>query len=200
VLKLRKPSAREAFLRELRKRQPRFRDAVIADAQITALQRGERCEFGSKLDAVGQIARLCWASDAFAAQVLYRLRVALQDRGIPVLPQLAHRLSMVLAQVSIGDPVLIHPGVYVIHGQIVLDGIVEIGPGAVIGPWVTIGLKAGNVQGAVLENDVHVGTGAKIVGPVRIGAGARIGANAVVVSDVEPRSTVVGVPARPVDG
>jgi serine O-acetyltransferase len=184
------------FLRELGKRQPGLREAVIADAEITALQRGERCEFTSRLDAAVQIARLCWASDAFAAQVLYRLRVAMRRRGIPILPQLAHRLSMILAQVSIGDPVLVHPGVYVIHGQIVLDGIIEVGPGAVIGPWVTIGLKAGNVQGAVIENDVHVGTGAKIVGPVRIGAGARIGANAVVVSDVEARTTVVGAPAR----
>ena len=103
---------------------------------------------------------------------------------------------MMLAQVSIGDPVIVQPGLYVIHGQIVIDGLVEVGPGAVIGPWVTIGLRAGNVQGATLERDVHVGTGAKVVGPVRIGAGAQIGANAVVVTDVEPGSTVVGVPAK----
>ena len=103
---------------------------------------------------------------------------------------------MMIAQVSIGDPVLVHPGIYVVHGQIVIDGIVEVGPGAVIAPWVTIGLRAGNVQGAVIDRDVAIGTGAKVVGPVSIGAGATIGANAVVVDDVEPGVTVVGVPAR----
>ena len=122
----------------------------------------------------------------------------MQRRGIPILPRIAHRLSMVLAQVSIGDPVLIQPGVYVVHGQIVIDGIVEIGPGAVIAPWVTIGLRAGSFEGAVIDRDVSIGTGAKVLGPVKIGAGARVGANAVVVDDVETGATVVGSPARAV--
>jgi serine O-acetyltransferase len=105
---------------------------------------------------------------------------------------------MMLAQVSIGDPVVVEPGVYVIHGQIVIDGLVQIGAGAVIAPFVTIGLRAGDITGPTLEAGVTVGTGAKIIGPVRIGAGAQIGANAVVVGDVEPGCTVVGAPARPV--
>jgi serine O-acetyltransferase len=188
---------KRAFMRALAERHPGFREAVLADARMTALHRGERNEFRSRIDALAQILRLCWASDAFAAQVLYRLKASLQKRGVPVLPRIAHRLAMMLAQVSIGDPVVVQPGVYVIHGQIVMDGLVEVGPGAVIAPWVTIGLRAGNVQGATLERDVHIGTGAKVVGPVRIGAGAQVGANAVVVSDVEAGTTVVGAPARP---
>jgi len=193
---MRGEDAKRAFMRSLQERHPGFREAVLADARMTALHRGERNEFRSKLDATVQVLRLCWASDAFAAQALYRLKAALQARQIPILPRIAHRASMMLAQVSIGDPVIVQPGLYVIHGQIVIDGLVEVGPGAVIGPWVTIGLRAGNVQGATLERDVHVGTGAKVVGPVRIGAGTQIGANAVVVSDVAPGSTVVGVPAK----
>jgi serine O-acetyltransferase len=43
---------------------------------------------------------------------------------------------------------------------------------------------------------VHVGTGAKIIGPVTVGTGARVGANAVVVDDVPARSTVTGIPAK----
>jgi len=193
---MRGEDAKRAFMRSLQERHPGFREAVLADARMTALHRGERTEFRSKLDASLQVLRLCWASDAFAAQVLYRLKAAMQARQIPILPRIAHRAAMMLAQVSIGDPVIVQPGLYVIHGQIVIDGLVEVGPGAVIGPWVTIGLRAGNVQGATLERDVHVGTGAKVVGPVRIGAGTQIGANAVVVSDVAPGSTVVGVPAK----
>lgn len=185
-------------MQALQARHPGFREAVLADARMTALHRGERNEFRSKADALIQVLRLCWASDAFAAQVLYRLKAAMQARGIPVLPRLAHKLAMATAQVSIGDPVIVQPGVYIVHGQIVMDGLVEVGPGAVLSPWVTIGLRAGNVQGATLERDVHIGTGAKVIGPVRIGAGAKVGANAVVVGDVDAGATVVGVPARAV--
>jgi serine O-acetyltransferase len=102
---------------------------------------------------------------------------------------------MVLAQISIGDPVVVQPGVYIVHGQVVIDGLVEVGSGAVISPFVTIGLRAGDVQGATIEPGVSIGTGAKVIGPVTVGAGATIGANAVVVGDVAPGATVVGVPA-----
>jgi serine O-acetyltransferase len=190
---------REAFWRTLRARHPRLREALVADARITAGLRGERQEFRSRLDAAAQIARLAWVSDAFLAQALYRLKARLQARGVPVLPRLAHRLAMASAQVSIGDPVVVQPGVYVIHGQIVIDGLVEIGAGVVIAPFVTIGLRAGDVRGATIEAGVSIGTGAKVIGPVRIGAGATIGANAVVVQDVPAGATVVGAPARVVD-
>jgi serine O-acetyltransferase len=116
---------------------------------------------------------------------------------VPILPRIAHRLAIAIAQVSIGDPVVVHAGVYIIHGQIVVDGLVEIHSGAVIGPFVTIGLRAGDVRGATIERDVSLGTGAKVIGGVRIGAGATVGANAVVVDDVPAGTTVIGVPARP---
>jgi serine O-acetyltransferase len=187
----------QALWREIRSRHPRLREAVAADARVTAHYRGERSEFRGPLDLVVQIVRLAWVSDAFLAHVLYRVKARLQGLGVPVLPRLAHKLSMALAQVSIGDPVVMQPGVYIVHGQVVADGLVEIGSGVVLFPWVTIGLRAGDVRGAVIERDVSIGTGAKVIGPVRIGAEARIGANAVVVHDVEPGVTVVGAPARP---
>ena len=94
-------------------------------------------------------------SDAFLAQALYRIKARAQALRIPVLPRLAHRLAMMLAQVSIGDPVVVHPGVYIVHGQVVIDGLVEIQPGAVISPFVTIGLRAGDVRGATIESGSH---------------------------------------------
>ena len=190
--------AREAFWRELRARHPGLREAIVADAKINALYRGERHEFRSRADTVGQVLRLAWAGDAFVAQMAYRLKTRLQALGVPVLPRLVHRFAMVSGQVAIGDPVLIGPGAYLIHGQVVIDGLVEIGPGAVIAPFVTIGLRAGDVRGAIIGAHVTIGTGARIIGPVRIGDGATIGANAVVVADVAAGETVVGVPARPV--
>jgi serine O-acetyltransferase len=188
----------EALWQQIRARHPRLREALVADAQITARYRGERHEFRSRLDVAGQVLWLAWASDAYLAQALYRAKARMQALGVPVLPRLAHRLAMATGQVAIGDPVVVHPGVYIVHGQVVIDGLVEIHPGVTIFPFVTIGLRAGDVRGATIESGVSIGTGAKVIGAVRIGAGAQVGANAVVVEDVAPGATVVGAPARPV--
>jgi serine O-acetyltransferase len=185
-----------AFWSALRARHPPLRAALAADARVTAMHRGERHTFRSRLDLAGQILRLAWVSDAFLAQALYRVKARLQALGVPVVPRLAHRLAMALAQVSIGDPVVVEPGIYVVHGQIVIDGIVEIGGGTVVSPFVTIGLRAGELRGPTVGRGVSIGTGAKLIGPIRIGEGARIAAGAVVVDDVPPGATAVGIPAR----
>jgi len=186
-----------AFRREIRAQHPPFLRAVLEDAKVTAGYRSERNAFRSPADAIGQALRLAWVSDAFLAQACYRAKARLQGLGVPVLPRLAHRLAMALAQVCIGDPVVVQPGIYLAHGQVVIDGITTIEGGVVIFPWVTIGLRAGDFQGPTIERGVHIGTGAKVIGPVKVGAGAQIGANAVVVRDVGAHTTVVGAPARP---
>jgi serine O-acetyltransferase len=186
------------FWAALRARHPPVRLALREDARVTAIHRGERHVFRSRADTAIQIIRLCAVSDAFLAQALYRVKARLQTRGVPILPLIAHRLAMALAQVSIGDPVVMEPGVYIVHGQVVLDGLVEIHSGVVIGPFVTIGLRSGDVRGPTVGPGVSIGTGAKVIGPVNVGARATIGANAVVVGDVPAGATVVGAPARPI--
>ena len=136
----------QSVLAQLRARHPRFHEALAADARVTALHRGERHEFRSRLDLAVQVLRLALVSDAFLAQIAYRAKARMQALGIPLLPRLAHRLAMALAQVSIGDPVVVQPGVYVVHGQVVADGLVEIHSGVTIAPFVTIGLRAGDVE------------------------------------------------------
>jgi serine O-acetyltransferase len=189
---------RRAFWQRVHASQPRFFEAVAADASITARYRGERSVFRGRLDTVLQVLRLAWASDAFLAHMIYRAKARMQALGVPILPRIAHRMAIVIAQVAIGDPVIMAPGVYIAHGQVVIDGITEIASGVVIAPFVSIGLRAGSLAGPTIEQDAQIGTGSRLLGPLRVGAGAQVGANAVVLEDVPAATTVVGAPARPV--
>jgi serine O-acetyltransferase len=189
-----------AFRRSLRRRHPRFLRAVAADARFVSGNQGRPIAG----DASGMLIafhalRMAWESDAFLGQCLYRAKARLQGLGVPVLPRICHRLAMAIAQIAIGDPVLVRAGVYLVHGQVVIDGITEIGPGAVIAPFVTVGLTTGDFRGPTIGAGARIGTGARVLGPVVVGEGARVGANAVVLSDVPPAATAVGVPARIVD-
>jgi serine O-acetyltransferase len=87
-----------------------------------------------------------------------------------------------------GGLLLPHPNGVVIHPG------AEIGPNCLIFQQVTIGEAGGGVP--TLEGHVDVGAGAKILGQLNVGKHAKIGANAVVLDDVPPASTAVGIPAR----
>lgn len=90
---------------------------------------------------------------------------------------------------KIGGGLLIpHPNGIVIHPE------AEIGPNCLLFQQVTIGHSAGGVP--TLGGHVDVGAGAKLIGPIKIGEHAKIGANAVVMIDVPSGATAVGVPAR----
>jgi len=192
----RRRGAPRPILRELHRRHPGFRTAVLADVIANQKPGAPRDLPATRLGRIAEVIRLVATTDAFGALMLYRLRAACLRRGVPVVPLVAHRLAVGWAQLSIGDPVLVHPGIRIPHGQIVIDGFVEIHPGAKIRPFVTIGLKEGDLQGPTIEANVAIGTGAKLIGPITIGEGAAIGANAVVVDDVPARAVVAGVPAR----
>lgn len=176
--------------------QPGFWLAVREDARVSAGYRGERHAFRGRADALGQVLRLCWRTESFFAQVCYRARVALRTRGVPVLPTVLHHLSVVSGQVCIGDQVVLRPGIYVPHGQVVIDGLTLVGTGSVIRPFVTLGLVDGHPIGPRIGARTRIGTGAKVFGPVRVGMDVQIGANAVVLDDVPQGATAVGVPAR----
>lgn len=188
--------AKGVLLQMVDDRQPRFGLAVVEDARATAAYRRERDRFRNRLDALGQVLRLCWQTEAFFAQCCYRAKVAARLAGIPVVPTVLHHLSVMTGQVVIGDRAVIEPGLYLPHGQVVIDGITVIGAGSVIRPFVTIGLGDGNPIGPDIGPRTKVGTGAKIFGPVKVGADVQIGANAVVTGDIPAGATAVGAPAR----
>lgn len=158
----------------------------------------------TSLRALHGVARLRAVADValhsrVLAVALFRGKRALQRRHVPILPALCDRLAIVLFNVNLGDYTDIGGGLYLPHGNVVVDGLVSIGRNCVIAPWVTIGTN-GTVAGPTIGDDVFIGTGAKVLGAIHIGDRAKIGANAVVIDDVPAGATVVGVPARLVSG
>ena len=194
--------AKDLRIREFRKmvraRHPHFVAAVLADARVHSRHRGRPLSSASRARVGLEALRLAWQSDSFLAQTMYRAKARLQSLGVPLVPRLFHRLAISMSGIYIGDPVVIHGGVHLVHGQIVIDGIVEIQPGTTIFPFVTVGLRTGSRIGPSIGPRVTIGSGAKVLGELEIGEGATVGANAVVVADVESGVTVGGVPARPI--
>lgn len=84
---------------------------------------------------------------------------------------------------------ILHPNGIVIYPK------ANIGVYCLIFHQVTIGTR-GHGGGPVIEGHVEIGAGAKVLGAVRVGAHAKIGANAVVITDVPSRGIVAGVPAK----
>jgi len=183
----------EVSLRVLR---PPLLLALFEDARMFRYHRGEPLPPNDKAGKWLNLIRLLFEADDFAAVALYRARTALMRRGLRGVPRLFHFVSMALFQVRIGDFVVLGEGAYIPHGNVVIDGITVIGRRCVLAPWTTLGVVQGSPIGPKLEDGVFVGTGAKVLGRIVIGANARIGANSVVVSDVPAGATAIGVPAK----
>jgi serine O-acetyltransferase len=178
---------------------PGFVEAVRADTKVALLFRGERDRASSGFGLVREVVRLCAITDSFFAQVCYRAKAACQARHVPLLPVLLHRLAVTRGQIAIGDRVVIDPGLYLPHGQVVIDGYTRLRSFVVVRPFVTIGLRGGDPIGPRIGPFTQVGTGARIFGPVVIGEQVQVGANAVVLHDLPAGATAVGVPARVVE-
>jgi serine O-acetyltransferase len=134
-------------------------------------------------------------TDGTFAMLCYRLMWWSHRRHLAPLTMLFNKINAVFGQCIIGRGAEFGPGFVLIHSQgVVINGAVRGGEHVYLEHQVTIGAEKG--VSPVLGNRVFVGAGAKIVGPVTIGDGARVGANAVVVKNVPAGATVGGVPAR----
>ena len=137
-----------------------------------------------------------------AIMVLYRLAHALHGASVPVLPRVLCAINRIVFGVVL--PASARVGRDVLFGYqglgVVVHADAVIGDRVVLATGVTIG-GTGTQHGVpVIEDDVYIGSGAKLLGPIRIGRGAKIGANAVVLCDVPAGCVAVGIPARVIPG
>jgi serine O-acetyltransferase len=135
------------------------------------------------------------------ALLAHRAAHTLMEAGVPLLPRFISYLTRAVTGIEIHPAAVIGKAFFIDHGS----GVV-IGETAVIGDFVTLyqGVTLGGTgfqrgkRHPTLGDNVTVGSGAKLLGPIAVGDGAKIGANTVVIEDVPPGATVVGNPGHPV--
>jgi serine O-acetyltransferase len=135
------------------------------------------------------------------ALLAHRVAHALYTAGVPLVPRLISMLSRALTGIEIHPAARIGEGLFIDHGTgVVIGETAEIGDDVTLYQGVTLGGTgfATGKRHPTVQDNVTIGSGAKLLGPITIGHGAKIGANSVVITDVPPNCTVVGNPGHPV--
>ena len=135
------------------------------------------------------------------ALLAHRTAHALHEAGVPLLPRAISMLSRALTGIEIHPAARIGVGLFIDHGAgVVIGETADIGDDVTLYQGVTLGGTgfATGKRHPTVQDNVTIGSGAKLLGPITIGHGAKIGANSVVITDVPPNSTVVGNPGHPV--
>lgn len=136
---------------------------------------------------------------SFWAMFNHRIAHRLYNWHLYFVARLLSQISRVVTGIEIHPGAKIGKGVFIDHGMgVVIGETCEIGDNVLIYQGVTLGGtgKETGKRHPTIEKNVMVGTGAKVLGPIVIGADSKIGGGSVVLSDVPPFSTVVGVPGR----
>ena len=135
------------------------------------------------------------------ALLLHRVAHALVMADVPFMPRAIAYVSRALTGIEIHPRARIGDGLFIDHGiGVVIGETAEVGANVTLYQGVTLGgtgFETGKRHPTVQDN-VTIGSGAKLLGPITIGHGAKIGANTVVIHDAPPNSTVVGNPGHPV--
>ena len=135
------------------------------------------------------------------ALLLHRISNALWRLKIKFFAKVLAYLTRIITGIEIHPAAKIGKNLFIDHGLgVVIGETSEIGDNVLIYHGVTLGgtsLKKGK-RHPTIEDDVIIGAGAKVLGPIIIGKGSRVGSNAVVTKDVLAFNTVMGIPAKPI--
>jgi serine O-acetyltransferase len=140
---------------------------------------------------------LCYPG--FHAILMHRLAHRLYKAGVPLVPRVISQISRFFTGIEIHPGATIGRRFFIDHGMgVVIGETTEIGDDCLLYQGVTLG-GTGNEKGKrhpTLGDHVVIGTGAKVLGNIRIGSHVKVGAGSVVVHPVPDHSTVVGIPGR----
>jgi serine O-acetyltransferase len=171
----------------------RLANDAIELARLSERTRGVR----DAKPALESIARQILTTDSFQLLALVRLRERARAHRIPGVNHVLRRVMTAVYGLEVGNAVTLGYGVDFVHPVgVVIGGDAKVGNRVKFMGSNTVGTAKENGH-PVIGDDVTVGAGARILGPVSVGARSVIGANAVVVDDVPPDTVVVGIPARP---
>jgi serine O-acetyltransferase len=135
------------------------------------------------------------------ALLSHRVSHALYVAGVPLAPRALANITKVVTGIEIHPAARIGRGLFIDHGSgVVIGETAELGDDVTLYQGVTLGgtgFQRGKRHPTVGDRAI-VGAGAKLLGPIDVGAGARVGANSVVIHDVPADVTVVGNPGHPV--
>jgi serine O-acetyltransferase len=135
------------------------------------------------------------------AILAHRISHALHGADIPLAPRVLSNASRIVTGIEIHPAARIGNDFFVDHGAgVVIGETAEIGDRVTLFQGVTLGGTgfAAGKRHPTIEDNVTIGSGAKLLGPITVGHGAKVGANSVVIHDVPPNATVVGNPGHPV--
>ena len=131
----------------------------------------------------------------------HRVAHALHESGVPLAPMALSYATRAVTGVEIHPAASIGADLFIDHGSgVVIGETAEIGDRVTLYQGVTLG-GTGFARGKrhpTVEDDVTIGSGAKLLGPITVGHCAKVGANTVVIEDVPPNTTVVGNPGHTV--
>ncbi|MEA2253530.1 MAG: serine O-acetyltransferase [Solirubrobacteraceae bacterium] len=133
------------------------------------------------------------------ALLAHRVSHALHAAGVPLVPRLMSMATRAITNVEIHPAAGIGQGLFIDHGTgVVIGETAEIGDNVTLYQGVTLGGTgfATGKRHPTVQDNVTIGSGAKLLGPITVGHGAKIGANSVVITDVPPNATVVGNPGH----
>jgi serine O-acetyltransferase len=133
------------------------------------------------------------------ALLAHRVSHALHAARVPLLPRAMALVTRAITNIEIHPAASIGQGLFIDHGTgVVVGETAQIGDNVTLYQGVTLGGTgfATGKRHPTVQDNVTIGSGAKLLGPITIGHGAKIGANSVVITDVPPNSTVVGNPGH----
>src|SRR5690348_4605246 len=135
------------------------------------------------------------------ALLAHRAAHVLHGAGVPLMPRVIAGVARSVTGIEIHPAAEVGDGFFIDHGMgVVIGETAEIGNDVTLYQGVTLGGTgfATGKRHPTVQDNVTIGSGAKLLGPITVGHGSKIGANSVVIHDVPANSTVVGNPGHPV--